>query len=170
GKLGSAVAVEPLKRALRDPHEPVRKAAKDALDKLGVETYEKGLQTLVELCTRSDILGPAAYLDRAVDELKPHGAAGSQAMGELLAELLQCRSPRITWALMAAERLQPTPELIQAVRAVRSARGLVQRPSGARFAPEVSSGDQVGWTDGTEDGVTAFAARVLAKLTAADPR
>jgi HEAT repeat protein len=169
GKLGSAQAVEPLNRALHDPHEPVRTAAKDALDKLGVETHEKGIQTLVELCTRSDILGPAAYLDRAVEELKPHGAAASQAVGELVAELLQCRSPRITWALMAAERLPPTPELIQAVRAVRSAHGLVQRPSAARFAPEVSVGDQVGWTDGTEDGVTGFAARVLAKLTAADP-
>ena len=165
GELGTAEAVEPLKRALKDTDGSVRKAAKDALKKMGVETHEKGIQTLEELCTEMGILDPMAYVNRAVEELKPHGADASRALAELIGELLDCRSPKITLVLMAAEQLHPTPELIEAVRSVKSARGLVRQPTRGRFSPEIAGRGQVGWTDGTEDRIRRFAAQVLEKLT-----
>ena len=143
----------------------MRKAAKDALKKMGVETHEKGIQTLEELCTEMGILDPMAYVNRAVEELKPHGADASRALAELIGELLDCRSPKITLVLMAAEQLHPTPELIEAVRSVKSARGLVRQPTRGRFSPEIAGRGQVGWTDGTEDRIRRFAAQVLEKLT-----
>lgn len=165
GELGTAEAVEPLKRALQDTNGYVQKAAKVALKKMGVETHEKGIQTLEELCTEMGILDPMAYVNRAVEELKPHGADASRALAELIGELLDCRSPKITLVLMAAEQLQSTPELIEAVRSVKSARGLVRQPTQGRFSPEIAGRGQVGWTDGTEDRIRRFAAQVLEKLT-----
>jgi len=165
GELGTAEAVEPLKRALQDTNGYVQKAAKVALKKMGVETHEKGIQTLEELCTEMGILDPMAYVNRAVEELKPHGADASRALAELIGELLDCRSPKITLVLMAAEQLQPTPELIEAVHSVKSARGLVRQPTQGRFSPEIAGRGQVGWTDGTEDRIRRFAAQVLEKLT-----
>jgi HEAT repeat protein len=165
GQIGASEAIEPLKKASRDKDEFVRKAVRKALQKMGVETPARGIHTLEELYTEIGILDEMAYVSRAVEELQPHGADASRALAELIEELLECRNPKLTLALVAAKRLQPTPELIEAVRSVQSARPLAPQPIGARFSPEIAGGGQVGWTDGTADGIRLTATQVLEKLT-----
>jgi len=129
----------------------------------------KGIRTLEELCTKIGILFPSEYIDRAVGELKPEGADGSRALAKLIGELLDCRSPKLSLVLKVAEQLEPTIELIEAVRSVNATSSLAPQPAYSRFIPEIIGGGKIGWTDGTTNNIKYIAAQVLEKLTGVKP-
>lgn len=167
GRIGDPIAVEPLNQALDDPNKNVRGAADRALKEMGAYVQLEGIHTLETLCTNLDILDPMSYVSRAVKELAPEGARGSRALARLIVELLDCRSPKLVLVLFAADKLEPTPELIEAVRQVKSASQLKMKPAQSRFLPEIADQFRVGWTDATADGITSAAARVLEELLGA---
>ena len=126
----------------------------------------KGIQTLEKLCA-GKVLYEMDFINRAVEELKPQGANASRALAKLIGELLDCRSPKLELILTVAEQLEPTPELIEAVRSVSSAPSLAPQPTRSRFWPEIVGGGRVGWTDGTANRIKRNAAQALEKLTEA---
>jgi len=106
-----------------------------------------GIETLL-LCMRNDNLDPDGTLKEATAELKSQGPDGSQALAQLIRELMRSRSRGIGWALLAAQRVEATPELLEAVRAVLNASPLGKSSSG-RFEPEIVGEGRIGWTDST---------------------
>lgn len=124
----------------------------------------KGIQTLEELCRRGDILDTQNWISRAVEELKPYSEDGSRALAKLIKELLNCRSPKIPYVLITAEQMEPTPELVEAVRSVSIASSLVSQPAYSTFTPEIIGGGKIGWTDGTASRIKNYASEVLEKL------
>ncbi|KPL70767.1 hypothetical protein ADN00_17990 [Ornatilinea apprima] len=117
----------------------------------------KGVKTLISLCTKMGILFPNQYVNQAVEELMQEGEPGSRALALLIRELMECRSPKITHALAAAGRIAPTPELVDAVRAVAEAPELTEAPDHPSFTPEITGGGRVGWTSGTHRKVVGKA-------------
>ncbi len=124
----------------------------------------KGIDLLIEICTRDDLLDTSSMWNQAVDDLKGHGEEGSRALASLLNEMLRCRSDGIGPAIAMAKRLPSTPELIAALEAIQSATPLTRAVPGARFRPEIAGGGKIGWTDGEAARVKALAAEVLSIL------
>jgi ribosomal protein L7/L12 len=143
------------------------KAIADGQHGEGDSRKMKGIRTLEELCTKPGIVFEMKYVDRAVEELGREGAHGSRALAKLINELLDCRNPKLSFVLKAAERLEPTTELVEAVRSVSAAPSLAPEPARSRFAPEIIGGGNIGWTDGTADRIKYAAAQTLEKLTEA---
>jgi len=130
----------------------------------GERTKMKGIQTLEELCSRYDILDTDPWVERAVQDLKPEGAKASRALAELLVEFLECRTPKLLDVLGAAIEMEPTRELIEAVHSIAAASSMAHQPVRSRFSPEISDGDQVGWTEYTAERIKSNANVVLERL------
>jgi len=124
----------------------------------------KGIDLLIEICTRDDLLDTSAMWDRAVDDLERAGEEGSRALASLLNEMLRCRSDGIGPAIAMAERLPPTQELIPALEAIQSATPVTLVVVGARFRPQIAGGGKIGWTDGEATSVKALATEALRNL------
>jgi len=125
----------------------------------------KGIDLLVELCTRDDILSPDDLLKPAVEDLKQRGEEGAKAVASLLTELLQCRSDKIGYAIYAATQVSPVPELLSALESIASASPLTSPPADARFRPEIAGVGQIGWTDGTAERIRKAASDALKVLS-----
>jgi hypothetical protein len=121
----------------------------------------KGINTLVELCTRLDILDDEVWIERIVSELTADGINGTNALANLINEILQCRSTALLYAAAVASKLEPTAELEAALHAVATADNITSPPDILRFSPEISGGGQIGWTDGTGDRMRRNALKVL---------
>jgi hypothetical protein len=126
------------------------------------------VETLVALCTELGILFPDQHVNQAVEELRREGEPGSRALAVLIRELMDCRSPKITYVLAAAGQATPTPELLDAVRAVAETSELTEAPANPRFTPEIIGGGRVGWTSGTYRAVVAKAHQAEALLEGHD--
>lgn len=129
----------------------------------------KGIVTLEEYCTRIDLLDPDEHLDRALGELRSTAAEGSRAVAGLIRELLECRSPKLGGVLYVAQKLQPTPELLDAVRAVIAAPSLASQPPRAGFDPDIAGGGKIGWDDGRAAGIKTVAEKALRELGGGAP-
>jgi len=130
----------------------------------------KGIEKLEQLATRYDILDTEAWVDLAVEELKPEGANASRALAKLIQELLACRNPKLLDVFMAVEHLEPTPELIKAVRSVAKAPGEAPQPTFGRFDSEISGGGKVGWTEQTAQRIKHNANLELERLQAGEKK
>jgi len=124
----------------------------------------KGIDLLVELCTRYDLLSPDDLLKPAMEDLKQRGEEGARALAILLTELLQCRSDKIGYAIYAAKEVSPVPELLSALESIASAPPLTSPPADARFRPEIAGAGQIGWTDGTAERIRKAASDALNSL------
>ncbi|GEM_PF-1717666 len=124
----------------------------------------KGIDLLVELCTRYDILSPDDLLKSSVEDLKRRGEEGAKALASLLTELLQCRADKIGYAIVAAKEVSPVPELLSALESIASASPLTSPPARARFRPEIEGMGQIGWTDGKAESIRRMASDALNSL------
>ncbi|MBN1630206.1 MAG: HEAT repeat domain-containing protein [Thermoleophilia bacterium] len=124
----------------------------------------KGVQTLAAVCSEDWTIPPPTRLGQALDELREERESGSRALAALIRELLACRSPKIGHVLWVAERVTPTPALLDAVRAVSEASELTEEPAHSRFTPEIVGDGRIGWTSGTYSEVVGAALRVRASL------
>lgn len=114
----------------------------------------KGIQTLEELCSRTDITDLKEWINRAIKELTPEGLNGSCALAKLIKELLDCRNPNLPYVLIVALELEPTSELIEVIRSIISAPNLALQPSKFRFPSEITGEKNlVGWTDKTTEEI-----------------
>jgi hypothetical protein len=157
----------PLKRCM-DDLEAIVQRIEGTPATASTPPASKGIKTLVALCTEMGILFPDQHVNQAVEELRREGESGSRALAELISELMDCRSPKITYVLAAAGQVTPTPELIDAVRTVAEASELTEAPANPRFTPEIIGGGRVGWTSGTYSAVVAKALRAEALLKGHD--
>ncbi|NIM15530.1 MAG: hypothetical protein GTO45_26420 [Candidatus Aminicenantes bacterium] len=126
---------------------------------------EQGIRNLMR-CYRREVYGSEMrqLLTEAVEQLQEEGAVGSRALAELIRDLLNCRSREIVSALSIAKDLEPTSELISAVRAVESASQIIQGTRGS-FDPEIVGENQIGWTDFTHNRATNQAKQALEALS-----
>jgi hypothetical protein len=127
----------------------------------------KGIDILIEICTRDDLMSTQSMWDKAVADLKQHGDEGSRALARLLNEMLQCRADSIGTVIVAAREVKPVPELISAVEAIVTASALAPAFYGARFRPQIEGGGQIGWTDGKARNVKEMAEEALKVVKAA---
>jgi len=127
---------------------------------------QEGARILLR-CLRREVFGEEAMqlLSEAVKQLKNEKAAGSRALAELVGDLLACRSLEICVALSIAKELEPTSELISAIKAVQSAPQIVQGMPGT-FSPEIAGQERIGWTDWGHERVTRSAKEALEVLSA----
>lgn len=123
----------------------------------------RAINLLVELSTRNDILFPDELLNEAKEHLKAAGEEGSRDLAQLIVELLESRSRKISWAVVAADEAKPTAELLQALRAVMSAEQLKAGTEG-RFTPEIFGDGKIGWTDTTHERIKKQTSQALAAL------
>ena len=124
----------------------------------------KGIDLLVEICTRYDLFENQSIWDKAVEDLRQHGEEGSKALASLLNEMLRCRADKIGPVIAAAKKLSPVPELISALEAVKSAPPLTLTIPGARFRPEIAGEGKIGWTDRTAADFKELASETLKAL------
>lgn len=123
-----------------------------------------GMETLDELCMRVDILNVDDWIEKAARELKPAEAAGSRALAAFITDLIACRSPRLLEVLAVALQIEPTPELVQAVRAAANAKRIAKEPLDSRFEPELTGPDGVAWAGETHDAIRHNARLVLDRI------
>lgn len=126
----------------------------------------KGIDLLVEISTRDDLLGTShrTMWNEAVEDLKQHGEEGSKALATLLNEMLQCRARKIGPVIVAAKKVSPTPELISALESITTASPLASALGYARFRPEIAGAGKIGWTDGEAARVQGLASEALKAL------
>ena len=122
------------------------------------------------MCSTDDILDEDKFLDRATIQLQADASRGSRSLTALVNELLDCRIPKLLSVLLVAEKIETTPELVEAVRSVVSAPNVVRRSPG-RFAPHIV-GNRPARSVGTTNGPNGlkkenatFAVRNLATIT-----
>ncbi|HNR02698.1 MAG TPA: hypothetical protein PKK59_09195 [Anaerolineaceae bacterium] len=128
-----------------------------------------GVRALIE-CTRDDIMDTKAYWKQALEDLQARGEEGSRALAALIAEMLNCRTEKITSALAMVKNLVPTRELKESLNAVISAQPLKPVFYGGRFHPQIEGGGMIGWTDGAAARIRAAAAEALKALESAQPQ
>ncbi len=126
----------------------------------------KGIDLLVEICTRDDLLRTQDMWDDAVADLNKHGENGSKALARLLNEMLQCRADKIGIVIVAAKKVMPVSELISVLESIEAAAPIVPMIYGAKFRPEIQGGGKMGWTDGTAAGIKEMASEALRSLKA----
>jgi len=109
-------------------------------------------------------------LAQATAEFKAAAEQGSRVLALLIENLVHSRSPCTIWALRAACAMEPTPELLAALRLIAWA-GVRRSGRRGRFEPELA-GDtgSVGWSPETQRAVKALAAQALRELSAGDAR
>ena len=154
--LGHPGITAPLKRCM-DDLEAIVQGIEGTPATASPPPASKGVKTLFALCTELGILFPDQHVNQAVEELRREGESGSRALAVLIRELMDCRSPKITYVLAAAGQATTTPELLDAVRAVAEASELTEAPANPRFTPEIIGGGRAGWTSGTYRAVVAKA-------------
>ena len=125
----------------------------------------KGIQTLMELFTTRGILYPSEYVRRAAKELKKEGTSGSEALADLINELLACRSEDIKSALIVAQEVPAVPKLVEAVQSVASAPETAIAPVDCPFTPEIIGEGKVGWTTGTHKEIRKLSRATLDVLS-----
>lgn len=127
----------------------------------------KGIEALINLLAPGSLFRPTNEdIKEVADKLLQEGKFGSYALASLIRELMECRSREITYALKVAAQILPTPELIDAVRAVTEASELTEAPDYSRFTSEIVGGGQVGWTSGTHSNVVRQAHETLSIIEA----
>lgn len=124
----------------------------------------KGIDLLVEICTRDDLMRTQPMWDEAVEDLKKHGEDGSKALAKLLNEMLKCRADKIRVVIVAAKKVMPVPELITALEAIENATPITSMIPGAKFRPQIEGGGKIGWTDGTAADIKEMASETLRSL------
>lgn len=124
----------------------------------------KGIDLLVEICTRYDLFETQSIWDKAVEDFRQHGEEGSKALASLLNEMLRCRADKIGPVIAAAKKVAPVPELISALESIESAYPLAPAIVGARFRPEIEGGGKIGWTNGTAADFKELASETLKAL------
>jgi len=120
-----------------------------------------GIKILLR-CLRREVFGEekSQLLSEAVKRLQDDGAVGSNALAKLVNNLLACRSGQICIALSISKELEPTPQLISAIKAVQSAPRIVYGTAG-EFAPEIFGENQIGWTGFTYDRAISSAKEAI---------
>ncbi|MBI3737780.1 MAG: hypothetical protein HY258_01905 [Chloroflexi bacterium] len=126
----------------------------------------KGIDLLVEICTRDDLMSTQKMWDEAVKDLNKHGENGSRELAKLLNEMLRCRADKISTVIVAAKKVTPVPELISVLESIETAAPVVPMIYGAKFRPEIQGGGQMGWTDGTAAHIKEKASEALKSLKA----
>ena len=128
-------------------------------------TSSKGIEALVKLWAPGTIFRPTNQdLKPIAGELNNEGESGSRALADLIRDLLACRSSDITYPLQVAGHVNPTQELIDAVRAVTEAPELTISPTHTKFTPEIVGDGKVGWTSSTHSFVVGLAKDSLSSL------
>ena len=112
------------------------------------------------------VFDPDKEVREVVQHLRAAGPSGTRALIGLLDETLQCRTRAIGFAILVAQELQSTPDLIEVLRKIASAPYLAQQPGAARFRGEMEGEGKVGWTGGTHANVQRRANEALTTLTA----
>jgi HEAT repeat protein len=162
--IGATQAIRKLQALSDSRSEEVAQASLTALEVLSKkDATRSAISLLMDLCIRNDILFPQEVLAEAKEKLNEGGDEGSDALAKLILELLDNRSPKITWALALAQDANPTTELLAAVHSVISAEPLEVGTQG-RFTPEIIGFGRIGWTDGTHDRITERAQEALRRL------
>jgi HEAT repeat protein len=109
-----------------------------------------------------------ALMDTAASQLRAAGWAGQRALARFIRELLDCRSPDVDVPLYAARRIDASPELLEAIRAVQTAPPTTVEPVGpARFDAEIRGAGTIGWTDATAKKLAQIARETLAAASGA---
>jgi hypothetical protein len=158
GKIGGGGVIEPLIGALGDKDSLVARYAEQSLQQLGWEEMPE----LVNL-SKSDTLQKGEVVSHLVAALKGRGAMGSKLVAAFVRRLLICRSADIIWFLGIAAKMDPSPELVSALRSVSESSAT--RPGSAGwFTPEIVGAGKIGWTEGTHSKVTEMARKALAGL------
>ena len=134
-------------------------------EKPQTKSASKGVQTLIELFTTLGILYPSEYITRAAKELKKEGTSGSEALADLINELLACRSEDIKSALIVAQEVPAVPKLVEAVQSVASAPETAIAPVDCPFTPEIIGEGKVGWTTGTHKEIRKLSRATLDVLS-----
>jgi len=129
----------------------------------------KGIDLLVEICTRDDLMSTQSMWNAAVEDLKAHGEDGSRALARLLEEMLACRADTLGPVIAAAGKVLSTPELVAALESIERATPLAPARSPARFRPQIAGGGQIGWTDGKAKILKELAAASLKAIGGSQP-
>ncbi|MBN2400581.1 HEAT repeat domain-containing protein [candidate division KSB1 bacterium] len=156
------------KIARSDKEVCVRESAEGRLQDLSADSKEESaegpIEKLLMICTRNDILFPDDMLPEIQEGLIQEGKSGSLALAELLCELLQDRSGKIGYAIVAAARAESTDALISVLQEVKTADPLrIGSPN--RFTPQIVGGGKIGWTDEYCNHVRKMAKDTLRQLS-----
>jgi hypothetical protein len=116
-------------------------------------------------CMRGDNLNPQNSFLESKALLKEEGRIGSLGLAKLIDVCRESRSSKIVWPLAAAREAVPTPELLDALRAVLSAKPVDSFGGGAYLVPELIGPQQIGWTDGTYARLMEIAGQSLQSLS-----
>src|SRR5258708_1683131 len=136
----------PVPRATGDPSRPVQRSSNVAPQQSQAPAKPSalkspGITTMLKVCSnrRSRLLSleDDPSFNQAVDELKREGPTGAQALAALVDELLAARCAEIRDVLVAAERLSPQPELVNAIQRVISAAPVITGQASGRFPPVI---------------------------------
>jgi len=129
----------------------------------------KGIDLLVEIATRDDLMETQSMWNRAVEDLVSHGTEGSNALARLLEEMLACRADAIGPVIAVAKKVGFTVELVAALESIEKATPLAASRPGARFRPQIAGGGKIGWTDGEAKRIRELAAAALKALGGTEP-
>jgi hypothetical protein len=125
---------------------------------------KKGIDLLVEICTRKDLMDTSAMWSQAESDLQQAGEEGSQDLATLLEEMRRCRSDGIGPAIAMSKRVVSTPELVASLEAIRSTDPVTFAVGNERFRPQIEGGGRIGWTDAEATRVKDLAKEALEVL------
>jgi len=125
---------------------------------------KRGIDLLVEICTRNDLLDTSEMWNQTVSDLQQAGEDGSRDLARLLDEMRRCRSDGIGPAIAMSKKLVVTPELLASLKAIPSTDPVTFAVGNERFRPQIEGGGRIGWTDGEAARVKDLAREALAIL------
>ena len=124
---------------------------------------DTALAPLEQLCAADESSDADRLVAEAKSRIKTGGEQDSRRLASLIRQLVASRSDKLVYALKVAVEAAPTAELFAALEQLPSEPALI-RASRGNFAPELSQGKKIGWSEQTHRRISSGAAEALEAL------